>query len=436
MREMKDSGIEWIGKIPVNWKTERLQWHLQEVNIGNNPVQTTNILSLTNKKGVIPYEEKGNQGNKSKEDVSGYKLAYPNTIVANSMNVIIGSVGLSKYYGCVSPVYYVFKAVNNDSIDFYNYIFSVVGFQRELRKFANGILEIRLRVSSDSILKRPVAIPPIDEQKRIVAFLDSKCSELDALSADIQKEIEILEQYKRSVITEAVTKGLNPDAEMKDSKNQRIGTIPAHWNVHKIKYHIASISSGLSAVTSDSSSSESGKYVLRTSAVSTGVFKPNEVKAVLENVIDRLVCPVEVDTLVMSRMNTAEMVGYCAYIGNPYPNYYLPDKLWKIHTQPSLYAKYAWFVINSSVSHRWFASIATGASSSMLNISLLDFEQLVIPVPPRNEQNCIADFLEKKCSEVEIAIQEKKQQLEVLDSYKKSLIYEYVTGKKEVPNEQ
>lgn len=109
MREMKDSGIEWIGQIPSNWKIERMQWHLEEKNVGNNPVQTTNILSLTNKRGVIPYEEKGNQGNKSKEDVSGYKLAYPNTIVANSMNVIIGSVGLSKYYGCVSPYIMCFK---------------------------------------------------------------------------------------------------------------------------------------------------------------------------------------------------------------------------------------------------------------------------------------------------------------------------------------
>lgn len=239
MREMKDSGIEWIGQIPSNWKIERMQWHLEEKNVGNNPVQTTNILSLTNKRGVIPYEEKGNQGNKSKEDVSGYKLAYPNTIVANSMNVIIGSVGLSKYYGCVSPVYYVFQATNNANIEFFNYIFSVVGFQRELRKYANGILEIRLRVSADNILKRPVAIPPDEEQARIVNFLNTKCSEIDAISADIQKGIETLEQYKRSVITEAVTKGLSPDAEMKDSGIEWVGNIPAHWDVHPLYYYFS-----------------------------------------------------------------------------------------------------------------------------------------------------------------------------------------------------
>ncbi len=236
MREMKDSGIEWIGQIPSNWKIERMQWHLEEKNVGNNPVQTTNILSLTNKRGVIPYEEKGNQGNKSKEDVSGYKLAYPNTIVANSMNVIIGSVGLSKYYGCVSPVYYVFQATNNANIEFFNYIFSVVGFQRELRKYANGILEIRLRVSADNILKRPVAIPPDEEQARIVNFLNTKCSEIDAISADIQKEIETLEQYKRSVITEAVTKGLNPNTETKKSAIFYMAPYNSGWHLTKIGY--------------------------------------------------------------------------------------------------------------------------------------------------------------------------------------------------------
>ena len=105
---MKYSGIEWIGIIPNNWKLDRLQWHLTEIKESNNPIKTKQILSLTNKLGVVPYEEKGEQGNKAKENYEEYKLAYPGTIVANSMNILIGSVGICKYFGCVSPVYYVF----------------------------------------------------------------------------------------------------------------------------------------------------------------------------------------------------------------------------------------------------------------------------------------------------------------------------------------
>ena len=149
-KNMIDTGIEWIGTIPASWKVERLQWHLDEINEKNNPVKTTNILSLTNKLGVVPYSEKGNQGNVAKENYDEYKVAYPNTIVANSMNILIGSVGYCDYFGCVSPVYYVFKNINGN-LKYWNYVFQTQEFQKELRKYANGILEIRLRVSSNDI---------------------------------------------------------------------------------------------------------------------------------------------------------------------------------------------------------------------------------------------------------------------------------------------
>ena len=153
MREMNDSGIEWIGSIPTHWKTERLQWHITEIKETNKPEKSRQVLSLTNKRGVIPYEEKGAQGNVSKEDYSQYKLAYPGTIVANSMNILIGSVGRCDYFGCVSPVYYVYKPKDGENLEFINYLFQMEQFQKELRRYANGILEIRLRVSSDGILK-------------------------------------------------------------------------------------------------------------------------------------------------------------------------------------------------------------------------------------------------------------------------------------------
>lgn len=427
MREMKDSGTTWLGEIPASWDIARIGsfYKLRNTKVSDADYSP---LSVTNK-GVVPQLETAAKTNAHDDR----KLVKKGDFAINSRSDRRGSCGIAPYDGSVSLINTILSPMGEMNPQYYDWLFHTIEFGDEFYKCGHGIVDDLWTTGWQDMKKILIPCPSLSEQGKIASHLDSKCSEIDAISADIQKEIKTLEQYKRSVITEAVTKGLNPDAEMKDSKNPRIGTIPAHWNAHKIKYYIKSISSGLSAITSDSSSSESGKYVLRTSAVSTGVFKPNEVKAVLENAIDRLVCPVEVDTLVMSRMNTAEMVGYCAYIDKPYPNYYLPDKLWKIHTQPSLYAKYAWFVINSSVSHRWFASIATGSSLSMLNISLLDFERLVIPVPPRSEQNCIADFLDKKCNEVDTTIQEKRQQLMILDSYKKSLIYEYVTGKKEVP---
>lgn len=202
---MKDSGIEWIGKIPADWDTVRLAFCLDEVNVNNKPVKTNNILSLIKDKGVVPYEEKGNQGNKSKDDINEYKLAYPNTLVVNSMNVLIGSVGLSKYFGCVSPVYYVFKATKSSDLRFINYIFTTRQFQKELRKYANGILEIRLRVSAKDIFKRKIPIPSKQEQQAIADFLDAKCQEIDEVVATKCEQLNVLADYKKALIFEYVT---------------------------------------------------------------------------------------------------------------------------------------------------------------------------------------------------------------------------------------
>ena len=160
---------------------------------------------MTNKKGVIPYEEKGNQGNKAKASHDEYKLAYPDTLVMNSMNVIIGSVGICNYFGCVSPVYYIFKTTDETMLSFVNYVFQTTKFQKELRRHAKGILEIRLRLSSGDILKRLVAFPPLPEQQDIVAYLNKKCAEIDELVARQEQIIEKLKELKTSTIAHVVT---------------------------------------------------------------------------------------------------------------------------------------------------------------------------------------------------------------------------------------
>lgn len=201
-RKMKDSGVEWIGKIPGEWKVERLQWHLKEINRINNPIETDYILSLNNKTGVIPYEERDNMGNKAKEDCSQYKIAYPDTLVMNSMNVIIGSVGISRYYGCISPVYYVFKANDKTELRYIDYIFKIERFQKELRKYANGILEIRLRISVHDTLRRLIPIPDFKEQCRIADFLDKKSKKIDIMIIKQQEYSDLLVKYKYSLYTE------------------------------------------------------------------------------------------------------------------------------------------------------------------------------------------------------------------------------------------
>ena len=231
----KDSGIEWIGKIPVDWNLMRLQFCLNEIKDKNNPIKSEQVLSLVKDKGVMLYEEKGNVGNVAKEDISEYKLAYPDTLILNSMNILIGSVGISNYFGCVSPVYYVFEETGISDLRFINYICTTNEFQKELRRYANGIMEIRLRVSADDIFKRKIAIPTKSLQTKIADYLDKKCGEIDKIVETETAVIEKLKEYKQSVITEAVTKGLDKSAPLKDSGIKWIGKIPAHWGITRIK---------------------------------------------------------------------------------------------------------------------------------------------------------------------------------------------------------
>lgn len=247
MRAMKDSGIQWLGEYPATWSLKKIKYCLQERIEKNNPVRTTEILSLTAKQGVIPYDQKEGGGNKPKEDVSAYRLAYPGDIVMNSMNILSGSVGLSQYFGCVSPVYYMLRPWDTkEDVRYYNYIFQTTMFQRSLYGLGNGILikesgngklnTIRMRIPMDKFGGLFIPVASVDEQKRIADFLDKKCTEIDSLIEDIQSQIVALEQYKKSSITEATTRGIDADAEVVESRVFYMGPINRNWGLSKIGY--------------------------------------------------------------------------------------------------------------------------------------------------------------------------------------------------------
>lgn len=416
MREMKDSGIEWIGEIPCDWKLERSQWHLEEVNISNNPIQTNNVLSLTNKLGVVPYEEKGNQGNKSKENVYEYKLAYPNTIVANSMNILIGSVGLCDYFGCVSPVYYVFRAKKYNNIKFLNYVFQTVGFQRELRKYANGILEIRLRVSSNDILKRFIPFPSEIEQQRIAEFLDRACGKIDGLKENIQSQIDTLEQYKRSVITEAVTHGLNPSAPMKDSGVPWVGQFPTHWTKKKGKYIFRYMSKPVKPDDGVITCFRDGEVTLRSNRREDG-FTMADKEIGYQGV--------DVGDLVVHGMD-----GFAGAIGISDSRGKASPVLNVLNTKQN--KKYIMYYLRSMAYGEVFTALSTGIRVRSCDLRWNKLSELLYPLPPIDEQNNIVNYIDEQIARTNEIIADKKTQIETLDGYKKSLIYEYVTGKKEI----
>ena len=420
---MKDSGFGWLGKVPTNWKVERLQWHLYEINVKNNPIRTTNVLSLTNKKGVIPYEEKGAQGNISKENYNEYHLAYKDTIVANSMNILIGSVGYSDYYGCVSPVYYVLKEKEDNDLHFFNYIMQTTQFQRELRKYANGILEIRLRVSSDDILKRRIAVPEYGEQKKIATYLDEQCKKIDEIMADIQNQIDTLEDYKKSVISEAVTRGLDPNVEMQDSGIAFAKKIPAHWELHPVYYYFSEGKIKNTGCTENNLLSLSyGNIIRKDINTSEGLLPASFSTYNIVEKDDIIIRPTDLQN--DKRSLRTGLVKEKGIITSAYID---------LKPKTNVNSRYFHYLLHSYDVKKVFYNMGNGVRQG-LNFD--EFSKLSVFNPPIKEQEEIAEYLDSKCAEIDSIIEDKKTQLETIENYKKSLIYEYVTGKKEVPENE
>ncbi len=430
--DMKDSGFEWLGMVPSHWKIERLQSQLYEVNETNDPIQTTQILSLTNKLGVVPYKDKGNQGNKAKEDLAGYKIAYPDCIVANSMNILIGSVGLSRYYGCVSPVYYVFHAKEGANIKFLNYLFALPSFQKELRKYANGILEIRLRISSSNILKRKIALPPPEEQVAIASYLDNECHKIDQAIFAAKASIDDYITWKASILYEAVTKGASLVQQLQDSGTKWIGAIPAHWQVSKIGRFIK-IRSGITL----------GKtYPQGTELIEMPYLRVANVKAegfALEDIAKIKVTPDEAEKyalrsgeLLMTEGGDRDKLGRGTIWHEEISPCLHQNHVFAVTCDENwLLTEYLAYLTASPVGREYF-DLTAKKTTNLASTNSNTIMQFKVPIPPIGGQREIVQMLDSKCAAINDLITEKQLLISDLELYKKSLIYEVVTGKRKV----
>lgn len=425
----KDSGLEWIGEIPQNWELLRLQFCLDEIKQKNNPIQSEQVLSLVKDRGVMLYEEKGNVGNVAKEDISEYKLAYPNTLILNSMNILIGSVGISNYFGCVSPVYYVFKEMDKSDLRFINYIFTTCEFQKELRRYANGIMEIRLRVSAQDIFKRKIAFPNKQEQIKIADYLDKKCGEIDRVVETEKLVIEKLKEYKQSIITEAVTKGLNKSVQLKDSGIEYLGNIPSKWNIKRLRY-LATCQNGIS---------KSGEYFGEGSPfVSYGdVYNNNVLPETVEGLCmvtetEKENYSVKTNDIFFTRTSeTIEEIAITCVCKKTIEDATFAGFLIRVRPYTGeLIVDYSKYYFASEIHRKFFVKEMNLVTRASLSQELL--KKLPVLIPPKEEQQQIAEYLDNKCSEIDKAIVDKEQVIEKFTEYKKSLIYECVTGKKRV----
>ena len=419
MREMKPSSMEWVGDIPASWKVmpnKYLMYKKKEI----CPVYNgEDILSLT-MKGVIVREL--DAGGKMPTSFDGYQRLEPGNLLMCLFDIDVTPrcIGLIKQTGLSSPAYSQFVLCDNANAAYYCYYYTMLDNDKTLLHLAKNL---RHSLTEDQLGAIPVIVPPIDEQQRIADFLDTKCAEIDALTADIQTQIDTLEQYKRSVITETVTKGLNPNAEMRDSGIQWIGNMPSSWSVLKGKYMFAQRS-------------------LRGNSIELQLLSPTQKFGVIPQTRYEELSGMNAVKLSekadLSLFKTIHKGDFCISLrsfqgGFEYSEY-------EGVVSPAYQVFYPTVEIADGYYRYLFKEqgfIEKMNSYTMTlrdgkNIAFSDFGNTYIPYPPLTEQSEIAAYLNSKCAQINALITEKQQQLATLDEYKKSLIFEYVTGKKEV----
>lgn len=443
MRAMKDSGIEWIGQIPQEWSVGKTIFGL-EMPITDGPHETPQLYSegipfvsaeavstgdgkinFDNIRGYISreyYEECCKKYVPRKEDIYMIKSG------ATTGKVAI--VDTDDIFTIWSPLA-VFRC-NKDSLNsrFLLYTLQSDYFQTQVE--SKWSLGTQQNIGMRTLERLLICYPSIGEQERIAEYLDTKCADIDALIAAKEKTNSLLKERRQSIIYEAVTKGLNPDAPMKDSGIEWIGEIPEHWERISLKYCIQHVGSGTSVNAEDRPANTDEMGVLKTSCVSSGAFVAVENKTILEGEHDRASCPVKADTVIVSRMNTPDLVGACGYVEEDYPNLYLPDRLWQVEFSEDCVAKYMWYFLTSKYVRNYYTSVCTGTSGSMQNISQDQFGAIVFFKPAKEEQQRIVEQLDLECNVLTQLLRINELSLSKLKEYRQSIIYEAVTGKIEV----
>lgn len=422
MREMKDSGIEWVGKIPKDWEVHPVYVYFEEGKTKNYRMQEQNLLSLSY--GRIIRKDINTNGGLLPASFNTYNVVEAGDIIIRPTDLQNDKrslrTGLVKEQGIITSAYIDLRPKDNVNSKYYHYLLHSYDIIKVFYNMGNGV---RQGLNFSEFAKLLLLEPTTVEQQQIADFLDTKCFEIDATAEDIQKEISLLEDYKKSVINEAVTKGLNPDAEMKDSGIEWIGEIPKDWVTIRIGnvFSLRNERNYLPMEQVQLLSLYSGKGVFPTGEEGT-TNSGNHAQTVADyKIVKRNDIVVNI---ILAWMGSLGISNYDGVVSPAY-DVYIPD-------EEKVVPHYYHYVFRTSGIANECYRYGRGIMMMRWRTYSSEFKRIHVPFPSFDEQQQIADYLDTKCSEIDTLIADKKRQLDILADYKKSIIYEYVTGKKEV----
>lgn len=402
MRAMKDSGISWIGQIPEQWKVMPNKWIMSKVKDIKDEYENEPILSLTTKGVVVRNLD---AGGKMPLSFDGYQIVSPNNLLMCLFDIDVTPccVGLIKHSGLTSPAYSQFVLHSGDNPRYFEYLLKNIDSDKSYLHLSKNLRSSLTETDFGAI---PTCVPPVNEQQRIADFLDTKCAEIDEMIAIQEKTVEELKAYKQSIITEAVTKGLNPDAPMKDSGIPWIGLIPQGWNTIRLK-QLCNIKTGSQDTINRV---DDGQYPF--------FVRSPKVERINSYCYDG-------EAILMAGDGVGAGRVFHHYIGK----FDCHQRVYYLHEFRGINTRYLYHFL----SYNFYKLIDAGSAKSTVDsVRLPMLTNFVITIPSKKEQREIVSYIDKKGQEIDSLIEIKQQKAEELKTYKKSLIYEYVTGKKEV----
>ena len=431
MREMKDSGIEWIGAIPAAWGVHRIASHFQEIKEKNTANAYSNALQF--KMGKIIAKPQKWDEDETNETYSAYTVVHPNTIMINGLNLefdfVTQRVARVECNGIITSAYIALSPRNDINAEYICYLLKSYDACRAFHSMGRGLRKI---LSYSELKNKPIVVPPLAKQEHIAAFLDAECAEIDAVLEKTRASIEEYKKLKQAVITQAVTKGIRGDRPMKDSGIEWIGDIPAEWRKTQLR-HCAAIKSGITLGKKyEKTDSLVERPYLRVANVQDGYVDLSVLTTIEVTQDEDLKYRLRAGDVLMTEGGDRDKLGRgCVWHGEIEPCLH-QNHIFAVQTsKDTLLPEFLEYLTVSDVGRSYFdvTAIKTTNLACTSSSKVLAF---TIPLPSVEEQAEIVEALNTKCAGIDALVAKKQQYLTEIENYKKSLIYEYVTGKKEV----
>lgn len=413
-RNMKDSGIEWIGEIPEGWEVVKAKYLFAQRNEKGNSALV--LLSPTQKYGVIPQSQlEGVVQVKENTDLRAFKTIHIGDFVI-SLRSFQGGFEFSNYEGVCSPAYQVFHATKDLSNDFFRYLFKSDGFISKINSLTVGIREGK-NIQYWDFSNMLLALPPKEVQIRSAQYLNAKCTEIDTILSETRSSIEEYKKLKQAVITQAVTKGVRGEREIKESKLPWASKIPKAWNICAIRHIMFECKER----------TKDGHEEQLSVTQQFGIIKSSDASIANPSLSLDDWRIVAIGDIVFNKYKAHSGVFFVSpFSGIVTFNYSV------YRCFPNCYAKYFEYQYKTHGCISEFRTRMHGVGNSISPLYTKDLMKIKVVCPPLDEQKEIANYLDAKCAEIDKLIAKKEQLVKELESYKKSLIYEVVTGKREI----